>query len=150
MTKAKSSKNFLDSASQNLGWILRICTLRVRFCGIVESADLRFCKIASFGEFESLKRERTLLFAKAKSSKSFYFVALRADLFFLWIASGDKSPSQRRKRRGFAFARIYDSPRNDEKFRLCDSITTRVFTPSLLRAFANTPTYHSHLFGLSQ
>lgn len=33
------------------------------------------------------KVERILLFAKAKSSKNFLMVALRADLFLFWIAT---------------------------------------------------------------
>ena len=68
-------ESVLDSVELwNLRWILHF------LCEI-----LRNCRIA--GGFESLKRERTLLLAKAKSSKRFYalcakfwkFVESRAD-----------------------------------------------------------------------
>ena len=43
--------------------------------GIVDSADFGFCKITFFWLIEVGKIRRTLLLAKAKSSKSFYFGA---------------------------------------------------------------------------
>ena len=97
MAKAKSSKNFFGfygiaeslgklwfkgrKQSKNFFKILRFCALRVRFYGIVESTRwiLRNCGIYKVDSAELWNRwwigvgkgKRTLLFAKAKSSKSF-------------------------------------------------------------------------------
>ena len=76
--KAKSSKSFLNFALQNREWILRFEILG--FYGIVESKGnhrilreiLRNCRIA--GGFESLISMGILLLAKAKSSKSFFWI----------------------------------------------------------------------------
>ena len=53
---------------QNRGRILRF--LRVRFCGIVESS-VESAELWNRWLFKVGKGERTLLFAKAKSSKNF-------------------------------------------------------------------------------
>ena len=94
LAKAKSSKSFLRfcvSESRVDSTILHFACEILQFIeSSVESQILRNCRIA--GRFDSLKRGRILLLAKAKSSKRFYaprarFCELRfaCEILRFWI-----------------------------------------------------------------
>ena len=93
--KAKSSKSFYtlrarfwefakSRADSHFSWeILGFCALRVRFYGIVESARwiLDSAELWNRWLIKVFKRGGTLLLAKAKSSKNFYFGCFAHFLF---------------------------------------------------------------------